>query len=141
MSIEQNINVMQRCFKEVWNEGNLDAVPELVSDRYVSYSTERGETGRGLADFEKNVKNWRATMPDLHLAVDSVAAAGDWLETRLTLTGTLSVGSGNGEATGKPVYHRFYLFSRYMDGKCVEATTCSDSASLASNTGMPNPEI
>ena len=78
---------------------------------------------------------------DLHLAVDSVAAAGDWLETRLTLTGTFRGGLGNGAATGKPVYHRFYLFSRYMDGKCVEATTCSDSASLSSKTGLPNPEI
>ncbi len=141
MSIEQNINVMQRCFNEVWNKGNLDAVPELVSDRYVSYSTERGETGRGLSAFETNVKNWRAAMPDLHLAIDSVAAAGDWLETRLTLTGTLSGGSLDGEALGKSVYHRFYVFSRYTDGKCVEATTCSDSASLASKTGMPNPEI
>jgi predicted ester cyclase len=141
MSVEQNINVMERCFKEMWNEGNLDALPELVSDRYVSYSTEQGETGRGLAAFEKNVKNWRAAIPDLHLAVDSVAGAGDWLETRLTLTGTVSGGLGNGGATGKPIYHRFYLFSRYMDGKCVEATTCSDSASLAIKTGLLNPQI
>lgn len=141
MSVEENINVMERCFKEVWNEGNLDALPELVSDRYVSYSTERGETGRGLGAFEQNVRNWRAAMPDLHLAVDSVAGAGDWLETRLTLTGTLSGGRGIAETTSKPIYHRFYLFSRYTDGKCVEATTCSDSASLASKTGLTNPEI
>ena len=141
MSIEQNIASMQRCFHEVWNEGNLNVVPELVSDRYVSYSTARGETGSGLADFKRNVKNWRAAMPDLHLAVDSVAAAGDWLETRLTLTGTISEGRGNGGATCKPIYHRFYVFSRYIDGKCVEATTCSDSASLANKTGLPNAEI
>ncbi len=141
MTVEQNIAAMQRCFEEVWNGGNLGAIPEMVSDRYVSYSTQRGETGRGLAAFEQNVRNWRAAMPDLHYAIDSVAGAGDWLETRLTLTGTLTGSLGDTEPTGRSVYHRFSLLSRYEDGKCVEATTCSDSASFAKKLGVPNPEI
>ena len=141
MLIEQNIASMQRCFEEVWNKGNLSAIPEVISPHYVSYCTQQGETGRGLGAFEQNVKNWRGAMPDLHYAVESVAGAGEWLETRLTLTGTFTNKWANIEPTGKRVYHRFSLFSRYMDGKCVEATTCSDSASFAKKTGLPNPVI
>ena len=141
MSVEQNIASIRRCFEEVWNRGNLEAVPELISPRYVSYSTQKGETGSGLSAFEQNVRKWRAAVPDLHYAVDSVAGAGEWLETRLTLTGTFTGRWADTEPTGKPIYHRFSLFSRYVDGKCVEATTCSDSANLSRRSGLPNPDV
>ncbi len=141
MSVEQNIASMRRCFEEVWNRGNLAAVPELISERYVSYSTQKGETGTGLSAFEQNVKNWRTAIPDLHCAVDWVAGAGEWLEARLTFTGTFTGRWEDTEPTGRPIYHRFSLFSRYVDGKCVEATTCSNPDGLARGSGLPIPDV
>ncbi len=139
MSVEQNMASMRRNFEEVWNKGNLAVIPEVISPEYVTYSSSSGEVARGLAAFERGVKNQRAAFPDLHYAVDSVVGQGDTLAIRLTLTGTMKGKMGNNEPTGKSFVLKMMLFNKYVDGKCVEATNYYDSASLYKQLGIPNP--
>ena len=139
MSVEQNKASALRCFEEVWNKGNLAAIPEVISPEYVAYAAQLGETARGIPAFEQSVKNTRVGLPDLHYAIDSVVGEGDWLALRLTLTGTNTGKMGNNEPTGKKINYKMALFNRYADGKCVEATSYGDSASLYKQLGIPNP--
>ncbi len=76
-SVEKNKASMRRCFEEVWNKGNLAAIPEVIAPDYVGYTA--NATTRGLAAFEQSVKNARIPFPDLHYTIDSVVGEGDAL--------------------------------------------------------------
>lgn len=38
MSLNRNRKLIQRYFKEVWNEGNVDLLDELLTPDYVNHS-------------------------------------------------------------------------------------------------------
>jgi len=109
----------------------------VISPDYVGYNGP--VVTKGLAAFEQSVKNMRAAFPDLHYVIDSAVGEGDTLAIRLTLTGTFKGKMGNIEPTGKSLDWKQVLFNRYVDGKCVEATSYGDSASLYRQLGIPAP--
>ncbi len=135
--VERNKASMRRCFEEVWNKGNLAAIPEVIAADYVGYTP--GATSKGLAAFEQSVKNQRTAMPDLHYTIDSVVGEGDTLAIRLTLTGTFKGKMGNTEPTGKSLNFKMSLFNRYVDGKCVESTLVGNRLNANQQLGIPEP--
>ena len=135
--VERNKASMRRCFEEVWNKGNLAAIPEVIALDYVGYTP--AATTRGLAAFEQSVMNQRTGMPDLHYAIDSVVGEADTLAIRLTLTGTFKGRMGNTESTGKSLNFKMALFNRYVDGKCVESTLVGNRLSANQQLGIAEP--
>jgi predicted ester cyclase len=136
MSVEQNKASMRRCFEEVWNKGNLAAIPEVIAPDYIGHSA---QPVKGQDAFAQSVKTARAAFPDLRYTIESAVGEGDWLAIRLTLSGTNTGKMGNNEPTGKHVVWKQALFNRYVDGKCVEATSYGDSADMYKQLGVPNP--
>jgi len=62
MSVEQNIQLVRRWFQEVWNEGHIETVHELLSPDAVA----RGQRGaeaeiRGPEEFVRFVHDIRGT--------------------------------------------------------------------------------
>lgn len=139
MSVEQNMASMYRCFEEVWNKGNLAAIPEVISPDYVAYGTQGEIAGKGLDYFEQGVKTVLAGMPDLRYTIDSVVAQDDTLAIRLTLTGTFTGKMGDTEPTGRQLDSKMALFNRYVDGKCVEARPFADTLARYRQMGIPVP--
>ena len=137
MSVEENKKSLYRCFEEVWNKGDLSVIPEVISPDYVGISP--GGEMRGLEAFEQMVKNQRAAMPDLHWSIDEVYGEGDTLAVRLTTTGTFTGKMGDIEPTGKRVNFQLVLINRYVDGKCVEATSFADRITQYQQLGLPIP--
>ncbi len=136
MSIEQNKESMRRCFDEVWNKGDLAVVPEVIAANYVGHGA---RPVNGTDAFAQSVKNTRSAFPDLRYTIESAGGEGDWLAMRLTLSGTNTGKMGDNEPTGKRLNWKQALFNRYVDGKCVEATSYGDSADLYKQLGIPNP--
>jgi predicted ester cyclase len=136
MSVERNKESARRCFEEVWNNGNLAAIPEVIAQDYVGHSA---RPVKGQDGFAQTVQNMRAAFPDMRYTIESAVGEGDWLAIRLTLSGTNTGKMGNIEPTGKHVVWKQALFNRYVDGKCVEATSYGDSADMYKQLGVPNP--
>ncbi len=138
MSVEQNKESLRRCFEEVWNRGDLSVIPEVISPDYVGYSP--GATVKGLDGFEQMVRSQRTAMPDIHWSIDEVYGEGDTLAVRLTTTGTFTGKMGDTEPTGKRVNIQLVLINRYVDGKCVEATSFADRLTQYQQLGIPIPQ-
>jgi SnoaL-like polyketide cyclase len=78
MPVEQNIELMQRWFREVWNEGKTQTVYELFSPDGVA----RGQAGpqaeiHGPAEFVQFAKLIRAAFPDITTTIEDAFGAAD----------------------------------------------------------------
>lgn len=110
----------------------------MISPNYVGYNGP--VVTKGLAGFEQSVKNQRAAFPDLHHSIDAVVGEGDMLAIQVTLTGTFKGRLGDIAPTGKKASTKFVLFNRYVDGKCVEATSFGDTLTTYRQFGIPLPK-
>jgi steroid delta-isomerase-like uncharacterized protein len=98
MSVEENVQLMRRWFKEVWNEGRTQAVHDLLApDALGIGELEGGSQLRGPAEFVPFVERIRGAFPDIHIVVEDAFGAEDKVVVRWTATMTHS-----GENLGMP---------------------------------------
>ena len=84
---DRNKALLRRFYEELWNQGNLDAIPELVAEDFVDHHPLRGAPpGReGLAAL---VTTWRTAFPDMCETVEGLIAEGDKVAGRFSMRGT-----------------------------------------------------
>ena len=118
MSVEENKAVIHRMVDEVWNEGDIALIPELVAADYV-YLNPRGDELRGPKGFERRMTVMRAAFPDLHMEIEDAFGEGDKVAYRLRTSGTFLGKLRDIEPTGKSFVAKASIFSRFDDGKLV----------------------
>ena len=71
MSSDDNVQLMRRWFQEVWNEGRIQTVHELLSPDAVATGQRGAESKiRGPEEFEKFVREFRGAFPDIKVAIE-----------------------------------------------------------------------
>src|SRR5258708_29806692 len=78
---------VQRIADEVWTQGKLDLIEELVAPDFVGTSPTDGEF-RGTDGFRQLVERYRSAFSDVDMKVDRVVAEGDWGASHWTARGT-----------------------------------------------------
>jgi predicted ester cyclase len=137
MSVEENKTALLRIMAEVWNEGNLEVIPELVSPDYVYREANR--EFRGPAGYRTLVTNWRVAFPDAHYTIDDMVAEDDKVSCRLAFQGTFKGRLGSIEPTGKEIHLAEATFSRWVGGKVVEVAAFFDTLTLYQQMGVRPP--
>jgi predicted ester cyclase len=125
MSVEENKAILRRLMEEVWNEGNLDIVPDLISPEF-SMSAPSGPPIRGPEGFRQSVAYWRSILPDLHFATDEVVGEEDRLAARFTTTGTFEGRYEEYEPTGRQIKYAEAAFLSFKGGKLLEQSVFVD---------------
>ena len=130
---EQNKHVVRRAIEEVYNQGNLDVVEELVSRDFVAHVA--SENMYGPAGMMQFVASLREAFPDLRMTIDDQIAEGDRVVTRWTARGT-HTGSFQGiPPTGKQGTITGIDIDRFAGGKAVECWTNADYLGLMQQLG------
>jgi len=83
---QDNKAVIRRLIDEVYNEGNLDVVDELVAPEVFNHPAVP-EHQHGIASF-KHVIEWIHDIGPTHYAIDDIMAEGDKVAVRMTVSGT-----------------------------------------------------
>jgi steroid delta-isomerase-like uncharacterized protein len=130
-----NKSIAKRVIEEAWNQGNLDALNELVAPNYVGHDT-LGPEIHGLEGFKKRVHSLRTAFPDLHLTVEDMFADGDVVITRFNSRGTHKGNFQGAAPTGKHCHVSGITISRFSDGKLVEAWVQTDALGLMQQLGV-----
>jgi steroid delta-isomerase-like uncharacterized protein len=86
VSLEENEAIMHRWI-DAWNEGNVDAVDEFVSDAFVHHDPNALEV-RGPEAEKQLMAMYLSAFPDLHFAIENVVAEGDKVVLLYTIRGT-----------------------------------------------------
>jgi steroid delta-isomerase-like uncharacterized protein len=136
MSISENIELMKRWFREVWNEGKLDTIHELLSPDAVA--TGQGGAGvvmHGPADFVPFAERIRSTFPDIKTTVEDAFGVEDKVVVRWS-AGMTHRGDALGiPATGKPVRITGMTLVRIANGQIVEGWDNWDQLAMLEQIG------
>jgi steroid delta-isomerase-like uncharacterized protein len=137
---EDNKALNRRFVEEVINQGNTDAIDELIDPGVVDHAAPPGfPTGReGAKQFAAMM---RSAFPDLHLTIEDMISEGDKVVMRSTWSGTHEGEFMGIPATGRRVTVSAIDISRVADGKMVEHWEQSDALGLMQQLGVvPPPE-
>ena len=129
MSSEENKRVYAR-YIELLNAQDFDSLPEVVDpDRYreicVGFTPGWVNLQEAVASLEKVVGG----IPDLNARVDDLAAEGDKVYARLTVTGTNTGRFFGAPPTGRPYEVSMFDYARIENGRIVERVQQSDTLS------------
>lgn len=128
--------VIERYFEEVWNQGQLDVLDELLAPDYVNHSSSMPDAPPGPEGVKPIVAAMRRAFPDLHYTIDRMVVGDDAVAVRVTLTGT-HVGDFFGiPPTGKPFKVTQTNIEQFRDGKIVAHWRNTDELSLLRQLGV-----
>ena len=71
---QQNIAQVRRAIAEIWNGGNYDALPGLVSDDIVIHGSSPEADIRGPEGIRHFYSSLRDAFPDLHFQIEDQTA-------------------------------------------------------------------
>jgi steroid delta-isomerase-like uncharacterized protein len=134
MSIEQNKAVYRRFLEEVFNQGRLEKIPELLSPSYVFRDAPPG-TPTGPEAISQVVTMFRTAFPDLKVNIEEMVAEGDKVCVRATTTGTHKGAFMGVPPSGRQVAMKGLTMVRVADGRVAESWVRNDVQGLMRQIG------
>ena len=116
---DRNKALLRRFYEELWSQGDLKAIPELVAEDFVDHHLLPGAPpGReGLAAL---ITTWRRAFPDMSETCEDLIAEGDKVVGRFTMRGTHKGEFMGVPPTGKRVTMSGIDILRVAGGKIAE---------------------
>jgi steroid delta-isomerase-like uncharacterized protein len=139
MSTEENKAVVRRLL-DVWEQGNIDLIDELLAPDYVNHSPATPEQPTGPEGLKGVVSMFRSAIPDLKMVVEDMIAEGDKVVLRYTLEGTHEGELFGIPPTGKQLSVKGIAVERVSDGKIREHWRVTDELGMMQQLGViPEP--
>jgi steroid delta-isomerase-like uncharacterized protein len=136
MSVQENVELMRRWFKEVWNEGKTQTIYELLSPDAIGIGQlEDGNQLRGPAEFLPLVERIRGAFPDINIAVEDAFGAEDKVVLRWSATMTHHGDHLGMPASGKRVRMTGITIARIRDKQIVEGWDNWDQLGMLKQIG------
>jgi steroid delta-isomerase-like uncharacterized protein len=140
MAAEENKEIVRR-FWEVWEEGNLGLVDEVVGSDYVNHSPGMSNQPEGPEGIKAVVTMFRAGMPDLRVVIEDIIAEGDKVVMRYRIEGTHEGELFGVPPTGRRVSIESITVERVSGGKIREHWRVTDALDMMQQLGaIPAPE-
>ena len=135
MGAEENKSAFRRTYEEVFNQGNLAVVDEVVAPDFVDREQHPGNAPGPEA--VRTVATMLCTaFPDLHFTIEELIAEGDLVAGRLTMRGTHDGPLMGMPPSGRAVEQSHMLFVRFRDGKAVEHWGVRDDVGMLRQLGL-----
>jgi steroid delta-isomerase-like uncharacterized protein len=133
---DRNRAVVERYFEEVWNQGRLDVLDELLTGDYRNHTPSTVDPPPGPTGLKPIVAAMRRAFPDLHYAIERMVVAADAVAAQVTLTGTHRGDLFGLPATGRPVRVTQMNIERLRDGRIAEHWRVTDELALMRQLGV-----
>lgn len=134
MSEEENVELLRRYMRSVWDEGNPDAVKEFASESFLRHGSPLARPLDRAQQIER-LRGFRTAFPDIQIVVEDVVTDDDHIAFRSTMTGT-HLGDFMGiRPTGRQVTVRLVDVVRVEDGKFAEQWGGPDMLDLLRQLG------
>jgi len=141
MSTEQNKAISQRIPLEVFSQGRLDVVDEIVAPDYTEHISPPPGIPAGREGLKAIVSALRKGFPDLTYRVDLQIAEGDFVAGYVTVNGTHKGEVFGMPATGKHAEWTESHIVKMANGKITEHWGVIDQLGMLRQLGLaPSPE-
>jgi len=138
---EANKALVDRLIFEVFNQGNLDVIDEIVAPEFI-HSTAGKADVHGPDEFKGLIGMLRTAFPDLNVTVEDMFAEGENVIIRQTYSGSqqgVLVGPPDIPATGKTAVFTGMCLYRVANGKIIEGQTEFDQLGMLEQLGAMPP--
>ena len=134
-SSEENKAVARACFENAVAR-NYEAFNDILTEDYVLHP----EEVRGADGLKAMVQGYHDALSGLRVSIDQQFGEGDYVATRITLTGTHDGELMGTPPTGKEVSFTGITISRCEGGRIAEEWEIVDTVSLLAQVGaLPEP--
>ena len=136
--MSESLKVKQKqAWYEAWNQGNVDALDEVLAPNYVRHKPPFADID-GLEAQKAFIKETRASYPDAKVTFQQQVIEGDWIATMWAWEGTQR---GVSPITGTPPSNKYVKFQgcslvRMAGGKEVEEWEFGDYLGLMQQLGV-----
>lgn len=135
-----NEAVTLRDVEEVWNSGgNLDVIPDLVTDDFVYHNPMVGEPVRGPDGYRKLAETFRDAFSNIDMEVKEMLAVDDAVTVRYTTRATHTGEIMGVEPTNERIELTGILINHLEDGKLKEMYVNDDALGLFEQIGAVEP--
>lgn len=135
----ENEELIARIAEEVWNQGNLDVLDEVMTDEYVAHLPGIDPV-HGPEEYKEQVQRYHAAFPDFHVEITNLFSDDDHVVAQYEMTGTndgaLEGGPTDIPATGNSVEIDGIVVTHFEDGTPVEEYNRSDSLTMLAQLGL-----
>ncbi|WP_251342554.1 ester cyclase [Haloplanus halophilus] len=133
--LEENKRLARRVPEEIATQRNFDHFDEIFADDVVEHFA-FGREIRGREALREQLETFFAAFPDFEATVEAVAAEGDLVAMRVTLSGTHEGPFMGIEPTGRSFEVGNMVFTRIADGKIVERWLQPDTLDMMQQLGV-----
>jgi steroid delta-isomerase-like uncharacterized protein len=128
--------ISRRLIEEVYNQGKLDVVYEVIAAEYVGHDPSLPEDIAGAAAERELAAAYRTAFPDLAITIEDQIAEGDRVVTRWTVRGTHTGDLWRIPGTGKEIRVSGTSVDRIQNGRIVESWVNWDALGLMQQLGV-----
>ena len=128
--------LMWRITEEIWNNGRLELIDELIAEDLVDHVELPGLEGTGRARYRASVELTRAAFPDFQNPLDFVLGDGAFAVSYGRSTGTHRGESLGLQPTGRSLDVPTFGILRFADGQAVERWGMSDGIATLRQLGL-----
>jgi steroid delta-isomerase-like uncharacterized protein len=119
--VEENVALMRRWFQEVWNEGRVQTIYDLLAEDIHGWGQDLpGVEIRKPADFVKLYDRIHGAFPNQKLTVEDAFGAGEKVVVRWSSVMTHTGDHLGAPASNKTVHITGITIARIVNGKIVE---------------------
>jgi steroid delta-isomerase-like uncharacterized protein len=137
-----NKNKLNQLIEQVWNNGNLDLVDELIAPQYTIYH-DPGDPWEGQSldrtAYKERVLYSRNAFPDLHFAIKEFVPAEDKIAISWYLSGTHEGALARVPASGKKINVSGISIYYFSNGKFTGHWQVIDQLAFTLQIGMFSP--
>ena len=138
MSVEENIVPMRRWFREVWNEGRVQTIYDLLDENAVGVGQDApGVVIHGPADFARLFDRLHGAFPDIKVTLEDVFGADDKVTVRWSAVMTHTGDQLGIPPTNKSVRITGITIARIANGKVVQGWDNWDQLALMQQLATP----
>jgi steroid delta-isomerase-like uncharacterized protein len=119
LTMEEAQNLVKKDL-EIWNEGNLAMVDEIIAPDYFEHSAGIPNDYVGIDAFKQRVTDLRTEFPDFKATVEELIVKGDRIIWRWEITGTNTGSTDDMPPTGNTMEIEGVGILRVVDGKISE---------------------
>jgi steroid delta-isomerase-like uncharacterized protein len=139
MSITQVNTLITRYFEEVWNQGRVDVLDELLTPDYRNHSPSIPNPRPGPADLKPIVMAMRSGISDLRYQILDLIATPDKVAVYVRVTGTHTGTLFGIPATGRSIDIRQMQIEWLENGRIAQHWRVTDELALMRQLGVYAP--
>jgi steroid delta-isomerase-like uncharacterized protein len=134
--LQQNEKIIQRYFEEVWNQGKLDVLDEILDPTYMNHSPGMPNPAPGPAGLKPIIAGLRKAFPDLHFTIENMLVTEQQVAVHCTMRGTHEGDLFGLPATGKKIVVNQMQIERIKNSKIIEHWRQSDDFGMMRQLGQ-----